>query len=180
MQIDQRTTVLGIFPTRGQAQGAIHNLWHAGFDKEQIGSVMPGGKVVEASAATESQEERAADGAVGGALAGGTAGAVAGATAAALLPGIGPLLAGGILAGLATGAAAGAALGAFAGPFLALGFSEEEIRTFERDVQAGSTIVAVRGSGREEEAAMILRSHGGKVITRAPAAAAYEPTGPRQ
>jgi hypothetical protein len=166
MKTIQPVTILGIFPTRAQAESAIDHLWHAGFTKEQVGSVMPGGEIREATTATEPVEERAANGAVGGAIAGGALGAVAGAAVATLIPGAGPVLAGGLLAAIGTGAAAGAAVGAYAGPFIALGFSKEEAETYGRHVETGSTVVAVRAEGREDEAFLILKSHGGRAERR--------------
>ena len=61
------TMVTAVFDNRGQAESAIDNLWHAGFRHDQIGIVMPGGQVAEATTATEATEENAADAAVRGA-----------------------------------------------------------------------------------------------------------------
>ena len=53
-------TVVAVFDERGQAEGAIDELWHEGFAHDQIGIVMPGGRVTEATTPTEQKEERAA------------------------------------------------------------------------------------------------------------------------
>jgi len=66
--------VTAIFADRGKAESAIDNLWHAGFRHDQIGILMPGGRVAEATTSTEKNEETAAQGAVAGAAAGSYAG----------------------------------------------------------------------------------------------------------
>lgn len=154
--------VTAVFDNRGQAEAAIDNLWHAGFRHDQIGIVMPSGRVTEATTATESTEENAAEGAVTGAAAGGTFGALVGATAAAVIPGVGPVLAGGILTGLVLGGAAGAAVGSYLGPFVALGFSKADAQRCQSELKAGRTIVTVKAEDRAADAVTILRSHGGR------------------
>ncbi len=154
--------VTAVFADRGQAESAIDNLWHAGFRHDQIGILMPGGQVMEATTATEKTEENAAEGAVTGAAAGGALGAVVGATAAAVIPGVGPVLAGGILTGLVLGGAAGAAAGSYLGPFLAMGFSKTDAQRYQSELKAGRTIVTVKAEDRAADAVTILRSHGGR------------------
>lgn len=154
--------VTAVFDHRGQAESAIHNLWHAGFRHDQVGILTPGGQVTEATTATEEIEENAAGGAVTGAAAGGTIGAVAGALATAFIPGVGPVLAGGILTGLVLGGAAGAAAGSYLGPFVALGLSKEEAEHYQSELKVGRTIVTVRAEDRAADAVTILRSHGGR------------------
>jgi hypothetical protein len=166
--------VVAVFDERGQAEGAIDELWHEGFAHDQIGIVMPGGRITEATTATERKEARAAGGAAGGAVAGGALGALAGVAVASVVPGVGPVLAGGILAGALTGAAAGAALGVFAGPFVALGLSEADAQAYERAFRAGRTLVTVQAEDRMERAILILRSHGGYDIETTPHAVASE------
>jgi hypothetical protein len=158
----ERSLVAAVFENRGKADSAIDNLWHAGFQHDQVGILTPGGGVSEATTATEKSEENAAEGAVAGAAAGGAIGAVAGALVAAFIPGVGPVLAGGILTAVVLGGAAGAAAGSYLGPFLALGFSEDEARRYHRELKAGRTVVTVRAEDRAADAVTILRSHGGQ------------------
>lgn len=166
--------VTAIFENRGKAESAIDNLWHAGFRHDQVGILMPGGRVAEATTSTEGTEETAAEGAVAGAATGGALGAVAGGLATALIPGIGPVLAGGILTGIILGGAAGAAAGSYLGPFVAMGFSKDEAHRYEQELKAGRTIVTVRAEDRAADAVAILRSHGGQT----PDASAHGATGP--
>jgi hypothetical protein len=154
--------VTAVFDDRGKAESAIDNLWHAGFRHDQVGVLMPSGRVAEATTATEKTEENAASGAVTGAATGGAIGAVAGALATAFIPGIGPVLAGGILTGAVLGGAAGAAAGSYLGPFVALGFSKDEAERYHGELKAGRTIVLVRPEDRAADAVTILRSHGGR------------------
>jgi hypothetical protein len=157
METTERSTVVGVFPSRGWAERAIDELHHAGFTLHEIGVVMPGGRIAEARTGTEVLEDNAGTGAVAGAVSGGTLGALAGALATGLIPGIGPVLAGGLLAGILGGAAAGAALGTFAGPFIALGFSQDEARQYQQEFSAGRSIIVVRAGNRAAEARDILR-----------------------
>jgi hypothetical protein len=152
-------TVVAVFDTQGQAEGAIDALWHAGFAKNHIGMAAPGKPMQQASTATEDLEERAADGAIAGAVTGGALGAVAGAAVVSVIPGIGPVLAMGLLLGLTTGAA----LGTFAGPFLALGLSKEHAATYQADLKAGRTIVVVR-TDQPEKAMMIVQAHSPRFV----------------
>jgi len=151
--------VIGVFDNRGKAEGAIDELWHSGFPKEQIGIAAPGENLHQASTRTEDLEDQAANGAANGAITGGALGAVIGAAALSVIPGIGPVLGGGLLLGLTTGAAAGAALGTFAGPFVAMGVSEDATKNYAEDLRSGRTLVVVR-TEKPEEALTILRSHG--------------------
>lgn len=152
--------VVAIFSDRSRAEMAIDDLWHEGFQKDQIGLAAPGEDLQKATTATGPIEETAATGAVAGAATGAALGALAGALVVAPLPGIGPILAGGLLTGIVGGAATGAALGTFAGPFVAMGLSKEDTFRYESAFRAGRSIVVVRTPDRQEEAYMILRSHG--------------------
>jgi len=174
MSTMKESLVTAVFENRGKAESAIDNLWHAGFQHDQVGILMPGGRVAEATTATEGAEENAAEGAVAGAAAGGAIGAVAGALATTFIPGIGPVLAGGLLTGIVLGGAAGAAAGSYLGPFVALGFSEDQARHYHDELKAGRTIVTVRTEDRAADAVAILRSHGGQTASTS----AHGATGP--
>jgi hypothetical protein len=157
MQMNERSTVVCVIDGRDKAEKAIEELYRAGFTEEQIGFAMRGGE------ATVPDREPGGTGAgatVGGAVTGGAIGGVLGAIAAGLIPGIGPVIAGGILVGVIGGAAAGAAAGGLVGALMDLGVSEEEAHYYELEFQAGRAIVTVRGDGRYDEAADILRRYG--------------------
>jgi hypothetical protein len=149
-----------VFANRGAAEGAIDELWHAGFGHKQIGMAAPGEPVHEAQTPIGFAEDRAATGAEVGAVTGGGVGALLGAAVVVLVPGIGPVLAGGLLTGLVVGAAAGAAVGSFLGPFIALGIAEDRAHAYDKELKAGRTLVVVQVNGRTPDAVNILRSHG--------------------
>lgn len=154
-------SVVAVYRTRGQAEAAIDQLWHAGFSKEQVGIMIPGEGEHQATTATEQTEESGATGAVAGAVTGTAVGTIAGALAMILIPGLGPVLTGGALMGVIAGAATGAAVGSFAGPFLAMGFTEEDVHRYQTDLRSGRTIVVAHSDNEHErdKAIMVLRSH---------------------
>jgi hypothetical protein len=155
------TSVVAVYRTRGQAEAAIDQLWHAGFSKEQVGVMIPGEGEHQATTKTERTEENSATGAVAGAVTGTAVGTVAGALAMLLIPGLGPILTGGALMGVVAGAATGAAVGSFAGPFLAMGFTEEDVHRYQTDLRSGRTIVVIHADSEQDRdrAVMVLRSH---------------------
>ncbi|CAN5158093.1 hypothetical protein BH10PLA2_BH10PLA2_07720 [soil metagenome] len=153
------TNVVAVYRTRGQAEAAIDQLYHAGFTKEQVGILIPGEGEQQAITKIDSQEETHANGAVAGAATGTVIGTIAGALAMVLIPGLGPILTGGALMGVIAGAAAGAAVGSFAGPFLAMGFTEEDVHRYQTDLRSGRTVVVVHTEGNHDRAVMVLRSH---------------------
>jgi hypothetical protein len=157
--------LLGVFPNRELAEGAIDELEHAGYTPNQIGILAPGGKIEEAELPTGHQEDTAAKGAEAGAVAGGGLGLLAGTLVAVTTP-IGLAVTGGILTVIAGATAAGAALGAFAGPFVAMGLTEEEAKHYEHEFKAGRTIVVVQVPDRqhEDEVVTLLRSHGATTV----------------
>jgi hypothetical protein len=168
-------TVLALFADRGRAEAAMDKLRHAGFDGDRVGFVTRHEAGTAEQTPTARVEGKAEDGAVTGAVAGGALGALAGAAAVAFIPGIGPVLAGGILLGVLGGAAAGAAAGTYLGPFVAMGLSEEDSRTIERELAEGRTVVTVQAGDRAEQAADILRRHGATHVRELPAAAGRLP-----
>jgi hypothetical protein len=157
--------LLGVFPNRELAEGAIDELEHAGYTSDQIGILTPGGRIEKAELPTGHQEESAAKGAEAGAVAGGGLGLLAGTLVAVTTP-IGLAVTGGILTVIAGATAAGAALGAFAGPFIAMGLTEEEAKHYEHEFKAGRTIVAVQVQDHqhEDEVVTLLRSHGATTV----------------
>jgi hypothetical protein len=153
------TSVVAVYRTRGQAEAAIDQLWHAGFTKEQVGILIPGEGEQQPVTEIEKHEENHATGAVAGAATGTLLGTMAGALAMVLIPGLGPILTGGALMGVIAGAATGAAVGSFAGPFLAMGFTDEDVHRYQTDLRSGRTVVVVHTEGKQDRAIMILRTH---------------------
>ena len=162
---DNRRVVVGVFPTRMDAEKALDALRDAGFAGEDVSLLTqhPDQVVV------PDREPTAADAATAGAFAGGLTGAFAGwliGGASLLIPGVGPFVAAGAIATALTGAALGAGIGAIGGALTGLGIPEEEARWYEQQVQRGSTLVTVDAAGRDGEAEQILRRHGGHDVRR--------------
>jgi len=152
MAMTQNTIAIGVFSDMNQARHAIDELKRAGFDDKEIGFLSrvaetETGNDVEGSAAT-------------GAISGGVLGGVLGAAAALLIPGFGPAIAGGILAATVGGVALGATAGGILGTLTGIGFSENEASFYQRELEAGRTIVTVKSADGAAEATVILRNNG--------------------
>jgi hypothetical protein len=155
-----RSTAVGVFADRQQAEQAIHELERAGFTDDQVGYLGPGDAQFEGNTGVGDRDTEVEEHATHGAAAGGLVGALIGAAAALLIPGIGPAVAGGILAAALTGAGVGLATGAIVGALTGLDVPEEDARRYESEVRAGRSIVTVKADGRYAEAEAILRRHG--------------------
>lgn len=151
--------VVGVFRDAEAARSAIDELRVAGFGAHDVDLLMPdladsGPRTAETKAA-----EGTATGAVLGGLLGGLGGWLVGLGAIAI-PVVGPVVAAGAFATMLAGAGAGLGVGAIAGGLIGLGIPEEEARWYEQEVEAGNTLVAVRGDGSYDAAREILRRHG--------------------
>src|SRR2546421_8405330 len=142
-----RATVVGVFEDRAAAERAIEELRQAGFNDDQIGYVVRDNRGT-TDTVPGGQKTLAGEGAATGAISGGVVGGVLGAAAALLIPGFGPAIAGGILATTLGGAAIGAAAGGIIGALTGLGVPEEEARYYQREFEAGRTIVTVKAGNR--------------------------------
>ncbi len=152
MSMTQDVIAVGVFSDIHQARQAIDDLKHAGFDDEEIGFLSrvtetDTGNDVEGSAAT-------------GAISGGVVGGILGAAAALLIPGFGPAIIGGILAATVGGVAIGATAGGILGALTSLGVSENEAKFYQRELEAGRTIVTVKSADGAAQATAILRNRG--------------------
>jgi len=125
MATSTRSTVVGVFHERHDAERAIDALKKKGFHDDQLGIAVRDADKGEGTIRSEGDSGDAGGGAATGAITGGVVGGVLGALAAGLIPGIGPVLAGGLLAGVLGGAAAGAAAGGLIGALSGMGVPEE-------------------------------------------------------
>jgi hypothetical protein len=154
-----RTTAVGVFTERDQAERAVAELRSAGFRDDQIGVAVKKEEAPEEGPGPG--ETKATEGGVAGAVTGGVLGGVLGALAVSLIPGFGPVLAGGLLATVgAAAAAAGAVAGGLVGALIGLGIPEEEARYYHGEVEAGRTLVTVKAGDRYDQAVAILRRNG--------------------
>jgi len=162
----ERSTVVGVFEHRNDAERAIEELHRAGFTDEQIGFIVrDGGEHVTHDVSTTGTSA-AGEGAVGGMLAGAGIGGLIAAAASLLVPGFGPVLAGGILATTLGGAAIGAAAGGILGSLVGMGVPEEEARYYETEFNSGRLLVTVRADGRFDEARDLLYRSGAYDVDR--------------
>jgi len=162
----ERSTVVGVFEHRDDAERAIEELHRAGFTDQQIGFIMRDGDKSVTHDVSTTGESQAGEGAVGGMLAGAGIGGLIAAAASLLVPGFGPVLAGGILAATLGGAAIGAAAGGILGALVGMGVPEEEARYYETEFQSGRMLVTVRADGRFDEARDILYRSGAYDVDR--------------
>ena len=171
MAVTTRTTAVGVFPTREQAQQAIAELKRAGFREDDIGVAARG--VDGDELVSESGDSLAGEGAIAGAAAGAGIGALWGVGIAfGLLPAIGPAVAGGLLGTILSSTAAGAAAAGLAGALIGLGVPEDEAGFYEGEFHSGRTIVTVRAHERYDEANRILANNGSYDVSNRPQGAA--------
>jgi uncharacterized protein (TIGR02271 family) len=150
-------TVVGVFHDREQARQAVSQLRRAGFRDDQIGVLARDAS--DRDKGDDAGGTHAEEGAIAGLAGGAGLGALWGlGIAAGILPAIGPVIAGGTLAAILASAAAGAAAAGIAGALIGAGIPEEEAKEYEREFNAGRTLVTVKANGREAEARAILDS----------------------
>jgi uncharacterized protein (TIGR02271 family) len=156
-----RSTIVGLFSDRSQAEVAINDLKRAGFAEDEIGVAMRDrtaqGELVEDTGTQAA--EGATKGAVGGGVLGGLVGLLGGIGAIAI-PGLGPIFAAGWLGSTLAGAGIGAAAGGILGALVGAGVPEEEARHFESGFKSGGILVTVKANRRPGEAVDVLRRHG--------------------
>ena len=160
--IEQPAVAIGVFDTQEQARAAIEALRAAGYLENQIGYLARAR--VEADTSPEAGENANAA-LTTGAATGGLIGGIVGAAAALVIPGIGPALAGGILAATLGGAAIGATAGSLVTLLTGLGVPENEAHRYQREMEAGRTIVTVKTASDYDRAIQILRANGARDTT---------------
>jgi len=162
MAMHQRTTVVGVFSDTPSADRAVADLRKAGFREDQIGVVGRHETTTTAGEMTTDEgDTHAGTGALTGVLAGAGLGALAGlGILSGIIPVVGPAIAGGTLGIILSNAAGGAAIAGLAGALIGAGIPEEEAEYYNKEFEAGRTIVTVKADGRADEATTILRRHG--------------------
>ena len=157
MTMTERTTAVGVFTDRAQAEQAINDLHNLGFSDRQIGYIVrdANGDRSDVAPAGSHTEEIAA-----GVAGGGILGGILGAAASLLIPGFGPAIAGGILAATLGGVAIGAAAGGLVAALTDLGVPPEEADYYQSEFETGRILVTVQAPGRQQEALEVLRRNG--------------------
>ena len=166
----RRSTVIGVFEDRALAVAAIKELCQAGFAENQVGIAGRGEAgnlaVAEIHAGAE-HGSMAASGAATGAVAGASLGGLVGlGLATSLIPVVGPVIAGGTLAVILANTAGAAAIGGVLGAATGETFLQHESDYYQREFEAGRTIVTVNAGSRSDDVLIILHRHGGYDLDR--------------
>jgi len=158
----QQSTVVGVFEDRQHANQAVSELLKAGFRQEQIGVAMRHAEGDDRTTTTaDASDSHAGSGAIAGALTGLGLGALAGlGVLAGVIPVVGPAIAAGTLGVIVSNAAAGAGIVGVAGALIGAGVPEHEAKYYDKEFEAGRTIVTVTADGQADKATAILRRHG--------------------
>jgi len=152
-----RSTVVGVFHSRPEAERALSELKQAGFKDDQISLV---GKRTDADKDIDEGNKAGTGLATGAAVGAGTAALVSLGMTFGVIPVIGPILAVGPLAAALISAAGGVVAGGLVGALIGLGIPEHEAKYYEGEVQAGRYLVTVRAGNRAGEAWAILQRLG--------------------
>lgn len=153
-------TIVGLFDTLTEAQGAVQELVNKGFSRDTI-SIAANNAAGEYTQSTTSSEEWSgtATGAATGATIGGIGGLLVGLGALAI-PGVGPIVAAGPLIAALTGAGIGAVAGGLIGALTDIGVPEEEAGYYAEGVRRGGTLVTINAEDNMADKAIdILEDH---------------------
>jgi hypothetical protein len=152
MEDDMAKTAVGLIENKAEAEKTVEELLAAGFDKKDVGVIVP----------EEFARETAATvaGASTGMLVGGLGGMLL-AAAAFTLPGIGPVLVAGP-ALLLVGTALGAVAGGLIGGLVNRGVPEEDAQVLAEGVKRGATLLVITARTDElaAKAVEIMKRHG--------------------
>jgi len=159
----RRITVVGVFATPQQAEGALADLREASVAPEQVSVLAKDTQV--ATEITDPEERVVAAGATGaiaGSVLGGMLGLLVGAAAFAV-PGVGPVIGTGLLLSTLAGAGLGAASAGLIAALTELGVPEEEAAGYQTQVGQGGILLTVQATTEEQARAIqiVLVHHGG-------------------
>lgn len=152
MGLTQGNIAVGVFRDPEQAHKAIEELRQAGYSDNEIGYLT--------RTSTIKPDETTGKSITSSAVEGGLVGGLIGAAVALLIPGFGPAIAGGILAAELSGIAIGAATGGLLSALINIGIPEEEARYYQKELEAGRTVVTVISQSGYDDALQILRRNG--------------------
>lgn len=152
MALTQGYIAVGVFRDPAQAHRALEELRQAGYSDDEIGYLAR----VRATEPDETTGTFIANSTVEGWLVGG----LIGTAVVLLIPGFGLATVGGILAASLGGAAIGAAAGSLLGALISIGIPEEEARHYQKEIEAGHTVITVKAQSGYADALQILRRNG--------------------
>jgi hypothetical protein len=157
MNTQPRSTVVGVFADRLNANQAVTELHEAGFTDKQIGVAMRHAEG-DGNINTVETDSHAGSGTLTGALTGLGLGALTGlGVLAGVVPVVGPAIAAGTLGVILSNAAAGAGIAGLVGALVGAGIPENEAKYYHGEFESGRAIVTVNAGDRADEASAILR-----------------------
>jgi len=151
MTHSKRTSVLGIYASRNQAEQGVDALVFAGFAHDDVSVLLQQDASTKQFAHekhTKAPEGTTTGAAAGGAL-GGTLGLLAGIGAVAI-PGLGPFIAAGPIMATLAGLGAGGAVGGLIGALSGMGIPEYEATRYEGRVKEGGILLSVHCDTSED------------------------------
>jgi hypothetical protein len=151
----QPAMVVGLFPSRSEAERAVAELKRGGFTAEQISLV---GKHDEGHVDNGNMADTGM--VTGAAIGAGTAALVSLGLTFGVIPVIGPILAMGPLGAALLSAAGGLGAGGLIGALIGLGVPEHEAKYYEGEVKSGRFLVTVKAGDRAIEAWSVLHRVG--------------------
>jgi len=152
MALTQGYIAVGIFHEAAQAHKALEELRQAGYSDDEIGYLAR----ASATVPDETTDTFITNGTVEGWFVGG----LIGTAVVLLIPGFGLATVGGILAASLGGAAIGAAAGGLLRTLISVGIPEEEARHYQKEIEAGHTVITVKAQSGYADALQILRRNG--------------------
>ena len=178
----KKTSVFGIYASRGAADSGVDALVSAGFPVSDISALLA--ESVSTRDFAHEKHTKAPEGGTAGAVAGGAVGGTIGLLAgigAIAIPGIGPFIAAGPIMATLAGAGAGGAVGTLIGALSGLGIPEYEAKRYEGRVKDGGVLVSVHCDSSEEVtvAKDVLKRTGANDISSAGEASSDAPADTR-
>jgi uncharacterized protein (TIGR02271 family) len=170
MALTQTKRAIGTFPTRHEAEQALHELKRSGFPMEKVSVIARHSDRAEGTASTVVNEHvgnKADDGAKAGVVSGGALGGLTGLLVGLgilAIPGIGPVMLAGagatVLATALSGTMIGAAAGGLLGGLIGLGIPEKDAKLYSDRVSRGDYLVMVEGTDTDiHHAEQVLKRH---------------------
>lgn len=169
--VGRQRRAVGVFPTRRDAEDALHELRDSGFAMNRVSVITRDadrGDEIAGADVRDRVGNKADEGATLGALSGGVLGGLTGllvGLGTLAIPGIGPvMLAGATATAIATtlsGTAIGAVAGGLLGALVGLGIPEERARVYNERVARGQYLVIVDGTDEEIARAEAILSRRG-------------------
>jgi hypothetical protein len=158
MKTQQPSIAIGVFEDRLRATRAIIELRQAGFGHRQIGVALQYHEAGEDTANTEHDSQAGPGGSTNSGL-----GALAGlGVLAGVLPTVGPaIIVAGTLGVTLSNAAASGGIAGLIDALVAADLPGHEARYYQRELEAGQSLITVNAPGRIDEVASILRDCGG-------------------